>query len=103
MLEYLTKENEINKVLRNQRKTREKIRILFHSPYWDAFSSYVKTNLEKSENAQSGDKIYMLDTFDMPHSYSIFNITNCPSFVVIDSEGVSVIDYPKFILQNLGL
>lgn len=81
----------------------QKIRILFHSPYWDAFSSYVKTNLEKSENAQSGDKIYMLDTFDMPHSYSIFNITNCPSLVVIDSEGVSVIDYPKFILQNLGL
>ena len=103
MIEYLTRENEINKVLRNQRKNKETIKILFHSPLWDDLSYNIAESAKNSDLALSDDKIYLIDTFDMPHAYCIFKLRKTPALVTIDDGGVGIVDYPPFIIKGLGI
>lgn len=83
---YISKENELNKILKQQKSSQETINILFVSP-WDNTS---KILLEKIENELSGldkgngEKLFIVNSYDTPHSFVIFNTSQVPQLVMLN-------------------
>ena len=96
---FLDKENQINRVVRDQKKSGEKVRILFTS-MWDEWSSNL---VEKLEGYRKQAKLYVINSFTMPHSFVIFNSTKLPHLVRIEAEKVYSEDYLPILYQFFGL
>ena len=97
----LTKENQINKVLKEQKKERSNIKILFTS-LWDPWSDRLLDSIIELPYAEKAPQIYVVDSFNMPHSFVIFKIRNTPALVSIDRDKIAVETYLPFIYTELG-
>jgi len=100
----LSKENDLNRELRRQKKERSELTLLFVSP-WDKYSSALVERLEKRyANASSDDTpLYVVDSYNMPHSFVIFNSSRLPQFVNIRKYKVFKEDYLPFVYRAVGL
>jgi len=67
-LEFLKKENDLNKIIRANKKDKNKMNILFVS-LWDEWSQSLVENLKKRyAKVDKGQPLYIVDSFYMPHS-----------------------------------
>lgn len=98
----LKKENDLNKILKNQRNTGETVHLLFHS-LWDKQSCDLVECLEKKYKKQSSQHqtVFGVDSFNMPHSFVIFSTTQTPTLVSLDRGKVMVEDYLSRIYKKL--
>ena len=101
----LTKENQINKILKRYRKSGVgEIYVLFTS-LWDGWSKALVNKLEREygDNKQAEDAvpIYVLDSFNTPHSFKIFKTTKVPHMIRISKSGLYSEDYLPRIYENL--
>ena len=101
---FLTKENEINKLIRTQKKTGEKTYILFVSD-WDDFCTTLINSIKKKYNNILGPKIplYIINSFDTPHSFVIYNVKKAPTLVILDKLDVYKEEYTPNIWYKLSL
>lgn len=100
----LIKENDLNKVLKNQKYSGEDIHILFLS-LWDEYSKKLRSSLwnKYSIPVKYGKKIYVVDSFNMPHSFVIFNTTKVPSLVSLVRGKVLLEDYLPRIYKKFKI
>ena len=102
---FLKTENELNKVLRLQKKTKDNIGILFLS-LWDPQSQTIlkKIRTNKSFRKKEGSKpLYIVDSFTMPHAFVIFKSTKIPHLVQFKKGVIESEDYLSKIYETLGL
>tara|TARA_R110000824_G_scaffold340304_1_gene526808 strand:- start:428 stop:736 length:309 start_codon:yes stop_codon:yes gene_type:complete len=97
---HLKKEHSLNKVLRKQKAQNSNIKILFVS-LWDSFSSSLLEKL--SEAPDRDEEIYVVDSYNMPHSFVIFKSTKLPQLVSIKGRKVRSEDYLSRIYKDLEL
>ena len=95
---FLDKENQINKVIRDQRRTGYKVRILFVS-IWDSCSTVLMDSLE---NYEGYVPIYVANSFTMPHAFVIHNVTKAPTLVTLLRDRYIKEDYLGNIYNELG-
>jgi len=118
---FLGTENELNKVLRRQKKTKHSIAILFTSLWDDKSSDLVEAlkkdnamaNLHGSEGGIQrktlkfigGDTrpLYVTNSFLMPHAFVIFKTFKIPALVRLSRDSVKCEDYLPKIYEELGL
>jgi hypothetical protein len=98
---YLKSENELKKVLKNQRKSRREIGILFIS-LWDKRSQSLLEDLKTVENRR-GLPLYVVDSFKMPHAFVIFSSTRLPHLIQFTKLGMESEFYLSRIYNELGL
>lgn len=95
----LDTENELNKIIKSQKKTGEKINILFYS-LWDE-------HCEKLVNSLGGYRkqkpLYLVDSFSMPHAFVIYKTTKLPHLVSLNKDKVQSEDYLPMVYKSLGL
>lgn len=97
---FLFKENDINKLIKNQKKEKSKVRILFTSQ-WDEISiDLTEKIIDRDEDAET---IHMVDTWNNPHAVLIFKTFKLPALVTLNADKVTVEDYPSRIYQELKL
>ena len=101
---YLRTENELNKILKRQKKTRQEMGLLFVS-LWDPHS---KTLMKEVKNSLTTDShyakpLYIVDSFTMPHAFVIFKTTKLPHLVQFRRGGMLSEDYLTKIYKDLGL
>tara|TARA_R110002020_G_scaffold59341_3_gene161848 strand:+ start:2041 stop:2388 length:348 start_codon:yes stop_codon:yes gene_type:complete len=101
---FLTKENELNKILKSQRRSRKKINVLFTS-LWDQNSIDLVESLKEQYPEEDVTKppLYVVDSFTMPHSYVIYGTTKVPHLVRLNMDKVHSEDYLPVIKETLGL
>ena len=96
-LEFLTKENDLNKILSQQKSTKKNMSILFISE-WDEWCSDLVGELRKKyEKNEEGEKLYVVNSFDMPHSFVIYGSTKVPHLVKLKKGKVR----SEFYLPNI--
>ena len=95
---FLDKENQINKVTRDQKKSGEKVRILFTS-MWDEGSSNL---VEKLKGYRNQAKLYVINSFTMPHSFVIFKTKKVPYLITLNGDRVYKEGYLPNIYRELG-
>ena len=102
-LSPLDKENNLNKILKSQKITKKKLYLLFVS-LWDNYSSDI---LESLNNKYSDDEgkypLYIIDSYNMPHAFVIYNTVKVPQLVVLDGNKVLKEDYLPKVYKYLGL
>jgi len=100
----LTKENDLNRELRKQKRERGEISILFVSN-WDKYCTELLEKLEKRYgNAPPNSKpLYIVDNYNMPHSFVIFKSTMLPQLVNIKKNKVISEDYLPMVYKSLDL
>ena len=95
---FLDKENQINKVLRDQRKAGNKVRILFVS-LWDITSATLMDSLEAYSDRVP---LYVANSFTMPHAFVIHKVTKSPTLVTLLRDRYVKEDYLPRIYTELG-
>jgi len=100
----LTKENDLNRELRKQKRERGELNILFVSP-WDKYSTTLVKKLHKryKNSSASADPLYIVDSYNMPHSFVIFKSTVLPQLVTIKRNRVISEDYLPMVYDALDL
>jgi hypothetical protein len=96
----LEKENDLNKILKKQKDDNSDMHILFHS-LWDGYAQNLVDQLTKRYKKKWGAPLYLVDTFNMPHSFVIFDTTKIPALVSLERGRVSVEDYLPRIYSKL--
>ena len=101
---FLKTENELNKVLKTQKKTKEDMGILFVS-LWDSSSKALlkKIRYRGGSSKVSTKSLYIVDSFTMPHAFVIFKTTKLPHLVQLKRGSVESEDYLSKIYEALGL
>jgi len=101
--QYIQKENDLNKILRKQKRTKEPINIIFVS-LWDDMSTKLEESIKETYGETSeGEPLYIVNSFDVPHSFVIYNTTKLPHLVRLKRDKVVSEDYYSKIQENLGL
>lgn len=102
-MKIIAKENEINKLIRQQRSTGYREYILFTS-LWEETSSSIMCALKKSPPKVS---LSIVNSFDAPHSFVIWGVKKTPCLVILDGRGKNkrtlVTDHATDIYKKLKL
>ena len=104
-VEEVLKENELNKILKTQKVTKEKSAFLFISQ-WDDMSSRLVKKLEAKYESSSNPgavPLYVVNSFDTPHAFVIFDTKTVPSLVVVDGDDIQKEAYIPNIYYKLGV
>ena len=80
-LHFLRKENDLNKILSQQKVSKKNMSILFISEWDNWCSGLVEKLKENYEQDGEGEKLYIVNSFDMPHSFVIYGSTKVPHLV----------------------
>tara|TARA_Y100000310_G_C20454464_1_gene702383 strand:- start:463 stop:795 length:333 start_codon:yes stop_codon:yes gene_type:complete len=100
---FLKKENDLNKVIKDQRKSGKKTYLLFVS-LWDDLSSELVSKVTETYNDEEGKiPLYIIDSYNMPHSFVIYKTTKVPQLVILNKKNIYSDDYLSNIYNNLGL
>ena len=92
---FLKTENQLNKLIRQQKRTREPLSILFVS-LWDKFSNDLVEKLKKGTGNKS---VYVVNSFTMPHAFVIFNPSKLPHLIQFKR---GVLDPRTTYLKSIG-
>jgi len=104
---FLQTENQLNKVLKQQRRTKQDLGVLFLS-LWDTHSLKIKQLLDErsnfldSKSNQRTKPLYVVDSFTMPHAFVIFNTTKLPHLVQFKRGNCDSEDYLSKVYEELG-
>ena len=102
-LDFLEKENDLNKVIKRFKRDSHPVSILFIS-LWDEYCTGVVEKLkEKYSNISKGETLYIVDSFRMPHSFVIFKTTKIPHLIQMRFDNTVSEDYLPHILKILKL
>ena len=107
---FLRTENQLNKVLKHQKKTRQDLGVLFLS-LWDNHSETLMEKLKDraamiAENTSASLRrtkpLYVVDSFTMPHAFVIFKTSKLPHLVQFKRGNVESEDYLSRVYKELG-
>ena len=106
---FLDKENDLNKILKQNKLEPKRMSVLFLSD-WDDMCESLKDKMydqwalaDREIEEGTGEPLYIVNSFDMPHSFVIFKTTKVPHLVQFREEEVVSEDYFPMILKRLGL
>jgi hypothetical protein len=100
-LNFLKKENDLNKIIRSYKRDREPLNILFVSLWDETSNSLVAKLKEKYKDTEGGQPLYIVDSFRMPHSFVIYNTTKLPHLVRLTKRGIQSDDYLSLVMKTL--
>jgi|TARA_R110002020_G_scaffold106771_2_gene248299 hypothetical protein len=100
-LNFLKKENDLNKLIKKQKRDRGRINILFTS-LWDQHSQTLVEKLkEQYGSSEKGEPLYIVDSFHMPHSFVIYKTSKLPHLVRVKRDRVESEDYLSMVMKQL--
>ena len=102
---FLRTENQLNKVLKQQKKSRHDMGVLFVS-LWDTHSEDLVQLLKERDpdlRSKREKPLYIVDSFTMPHAFVIFKTTKLPHLVQFKRGSVESEDYLSRVYKELGL
>jgi len=98
---FLKKENDLNKIIKSNKRDKHPINILFVS-LWDEFCEALVSKVKtRYRGCEYGEPLYIVDSFHMPHSFVIYNTTKLPHLVRLTKRGVQSEDYLPMIMKTL--
>jgi hypothetical protein len=103
---HLEKENDLNKILKAQKRSGDQIKILYVS-LWDKNCKKLLKKLSRvyasPTGEEGGNPLYITNSFTMPHSFVIFKTTVVPHLVTLGRNFVKSQDYLPLVYEELGV
>mgnify|MGYP005837616123 CR=1 FL=1 len=98
----LSTENQLNKILKQQKKLKLQMGVMFVS-LWDKHSQKLVKRIKSTLTRKEGVPLYIVDSYTMPHAFVIFKTTKVPHLVQFKKGGALSEDYLPNIYEELGL
>ena len=99
---FLKTENELNKLLKKQKRIRNDLGILFVS-LWDEPSTELVNTIRQNLTDEKRKPLYIVDSFKMPHAFVIFKTTKLPHLIQFKRGSLHSEDYLSKVYEELGL
>jgi len=92
-LKKLRSDKELNAVLKERK--RKNFSVLYYSQ-WCKWCDRILDLAQKWESEEGNETVYLVNSWDLPESFSSFSITASPSLVHLVNKKVRVdVEYPK--------
>ncbi|MHA2384560.1 MAG: hypothetical protein ACXACT_18475, partial [Candidatus Thorarchaeota archaeon] len=84
----ITNEHSLNKVISQHKKDKQRLDVLFVSN-WCSRSRHILNLLLKNHasSEEEGHPVYIVDSWNTPHAFQIWNATEAPTLVRVDPFG----------------
>lgn len=99
---FLYKENDLNKILKKYKLYKSSMALLYTS-LWDKHSVELVNEIKKHEVDVTKIPLYIMDSFNMPHSFVIFKTVTTPTLVLNNRNKVLSEDWLSKIYLTIGL
>jgi len=99
----LTKENQINKVLRQQKRSKTTIGLLFVSLWDDNCNQLIEKLERRNDPSDFAMPIYVIDSFTMPHFFVVFKTFKLPALVILEEDSIYKEDYLPVLIDQFHL
>ncbi len=103
---FLKTENELNKIIKRQKKNKYDLGILYVS-LWDKHSqtlvAAIKEKLSHPDPNRRTKPLFIVDSFTMPHAFVIFKTTKLPHLIQFKKRGMESEDFLSKVYHELGL
>jgi len=106
-ISHLKREIDINKILDHVSQEKSKglyennVNFLFIS-LWDKWSDrLVEKVVDKYKDEEARKELYIVNSFDMPHAFTIFGVKQVPALVRIRKNKVVVLDRLPIVYAEL--
>jgi hypothetical protein len=100
-INFLTRENDLNKIIKNHKREQGDFSILFVSLWDDYCEKLVQKLVEAHSGNEEGKPLYVVDSFNMPHSFVIYKTSKVPHLVNVSGRGIQSEDYLPMIMKTL--
>ena len=99
-IETLKKESILNNIFR--RKKEENFNVLYYSK-WDTYSKSLLEHLEKWQEQEGDEKLYLVNSWDLPHSFVAYNVTQVPCLIQSIKGRIRKTEYLPYIYKSFKL
>ena len=96
-LTVLTSKDEklVNKLIRSKRKASY---ILLYCSEWDKWSEKILSLAAEWASRNGGETCYVISSWELPHAFSAFGISEAPAVVKVDMGNIKVlVEYPRVV------
>lgn len=100
-IEEITKEHQLNKILREQKINKNRIGLLFTSLWDDNCKRLVGKLGSKYKTGET--PLYIINSYDTPHSFVIFDLKTAPALVFLDGDEIQKETYIPNIWHKLKI
>lgn len=83
-VEDITSEHALNKAITQAKKDKQRLDVLFVSE-WDPVSTHIVEMLNNDDD--SDNVLYVVNSWDTPHAFQIWNVSHAPTLVRVDPYG----------------
>jgi len=105
-LVFLEKENDLNKLLREEKRNRHRkgeLALLYTSLWDDPSIKLVESLQDKYTVSENSTPLYIINNFTMLHAFVIFKTTKLPHLVKLKGDRVFSTDYLPEVHRKLGV
>lgn len=85
-LVYVKTENALKKLIKEQKKSGHNLNVLFISQWDDVCEHLLERLEERAPNLSGMPELHVVNSFDTPHSFVIWNTTKVPALVQVRSR-----------------
>lgn len=97
----LSKTKDLQRILFNQKKNKRSFSVLFVS-LWDPASQALMERLyDEYQEDSKGEPLYIVDSFEMPDSFTEFSTNKVPQLVQVRKDFTSEDDYLPIVYKKL--
>lgn len=106
-LHFLEKENDLNRVRKEVRKAGSKGAFILFVSLWDEHCQHLVELLKEKygdvdhEKAPFRKDLYIVNSFDMPHSFVVWDTTSVPQLVDFKRDTFKIEEYMPRIMKKL--
>jgi len=90
LVEELSKETQLNNLVR---KRKEQDFCLLYYSLWGKDCNEILKIIEEWKKEEGYERLYLINSWDLPHAFTAFHITRVPSLVKTTKGRIQVIDY----------
>jgi hypothetical protein len=83
----ITNEHSLNKVISQHKKDKQRLDVLFVSNWCSRSRHILNSLLENQGPVREGHQVYIVDSWNTPHAFQIWNATEAPTLVRVDPFG----------------
>ena len=96
-IKKLEKESILNNIFR--RRKEENFNVLYYSK-WDKYSDNLLTHLKKWVEQEGDETVYLVNSWDLPHSFVAYNVTQVPCLIQAIKGRIRKTEYLPYIYKS---
>jgi hypothetical protein len=102
----ITNEHALNKVIGQHKRDKQRLDVLFVSEWCPRSAHLCNALAAQDEGPEEGQPLYVVDSWNTPHAFQIWNVTEAPTLVRVEPNnrrGVPSVKKSSYVSEILHM